>query len=86
MPAKLGDTHFERKPGSGRVLIEDDRDTARPVEGTAAQRILFHFGGQRKHLGLFVGRQVVVAQEVSGHWPPSTVSKMPGNAVTKVSS
>jgi len=61
MSTQLGDTHFERKPGTGRVFLEDDRNPTRPFQGAAAQRIFFQFGGQRQHFGLFVGRQVVVA-------------------------
>ncbi len=62
--AELRDADLEREPGAGGVLVEDDRDTARPVERAAAERVLLQLGGQRQHLGLLVGRQVVVAQEV----------------------
>ena len=62
MSAELCDTHLERKPGSGRVLVEDDRDAARTFQGAVAERILFQLGGQREHFGLLVGRQIVVAQ------------------------
>ena len=62
--AELGDADLEREPGAGRVLVEDDGDAARPFERPAAERVLLQLGGEREHLGLLVGRQVVVAQEV----------------------
>ena len=64
VPAELGDADLEREPGAGGVLLEDDGDAARALERAAAERILLQLGGQRQHLGLLVGGQVVVAQEV----------------------
>ena len=67
VPAELGDADLEREPGAGGVLVEDDGHAARAFERAAAERGLLQLGGQRQHLGLLVGRQVVVAQEVPGH-------------------
>ena len=86
VPAELGDTHLEREPGAGGVLVEDHRDAAGAVQRAVAERVFLQLGGQRQHLGLFIGLQVVVAQEVSDHCAPLAVSRMPGNAVTNVSS
>ena len=73
---------LEREPGAGGVLLEDDRDAARAFQRAAAERIRLQFGGQRKHFGLLVGRQVVVTQEVPCHCGSSRVlSRMFGNAV-----
>src|SRR4029078_6701623 len=76
-------------------LVEYDSDTARPVERAGAERIFLQVAGQHQHLGLFVGCEVVVAQEVrdwilfprAAHrrhdWPP--LSSTPGSALRKSS-
>ena len=35
-----------------------------PSSGRRAERVLLQLGGQRQHLGLLIGCEVVVAQEV----------------------
>ncbi len=92
VPAELGDADLERESGAGGVLVEDDGHPARALERAVAERSVLQLSRQRKHLGLFVGCQVVVAQEVPGHetaaaaWPPAAaVSSTPGSAPRKSS-
>src|SRR5699024_5370185 len=64
------------------------RDRAWSFECAIAQRVLLQLRGQLEDLGLFDGRQVVVAQKMPGHdCPPAlpAASRMPGSAVTKES-
>ena len=84
MAAELGDADLEREPGAGGVLVEDDGHTARPVERPALNGFAFSSRGQRQHLGLLVGCEVVVAQEVARH-DAAALSSTSGSAVRKSS-
>jgi hypothetical protein len=81
--AELSDANLERESGAGRVLVEDDGHAARALERAPAERVVLQFGGQRQHLGLLVGRQVVVTQEMPRH--DAALSNTLGSAVRKSS-
>ena len=55
-----------------------------PSSGRRLNGVSLQLGGQRQHLGLLVGRQVVVAQEVADH-DASAVSSTAGSAARKSS-
>ena len=65
--AELGDAHLEGESGAGRVLLEDDADAARALEGTGRERRLLQGRGEVEDLALLRGREVVVLQEVLHH-------------------
>ena len=78
VPAELGDADLERESGAGGVLVEDDGHPTWAFERAAAERSLLQLSRQREHLGLFVGCEVVVAQEVPGH--ETTPAELPPSA------
>ena len=65
--AELGDAGRERQLGAQRRLVEDQRDGPRAAQRLVPMPVGLHRVGEVEHLDQFVGRQVVVAQEVPGH-------------------
>src|SRR5690606_31639167 len=76
----------EGEPGAGRVLVEDDRHAAGPLQRAALRRLPFQLGRQGEHLGLLLGCQVVVAQEMPRHDAAfAAVSRTAGSAARNAS-
>jgi hypothetical protein len=86
LAAELGDTHLERKPRPGRVLLEDRRDRL-ALQRLRAVLVGLQLVGEIQHDLLFVGIEVVVAEEVPWHqWSSFVVeSSAAGSAVRKPS-
>src|SRR5581483_9672430 len=77
--AEFDDADAERDPGPGGLLVEQDRDRARPFQRPEPEPVDLHPVGQVEHLELLSRGQVVVATEMTdSHF--TAPSRIPGSA------
>ena len=70
--AELRDADVEGHSGTGRALVEDDRDRLWPFKRSCREAVLLESDREVKNFTLLLGGDVIITQKVSNHAGPFT--------------